>query len=100
MIKGGDFVHKRHKYKVLKDKQNITGEMINFYRTQKGLSAQQLSDKLIMMGLDIHRQAIFAIESGKRTVADYELCLIAEVLGIPTNELLKNFIEQIRKENY
>lgn len=48
-----------------------------------------------MMGLDIHRQAIFAIESGKRTVADYELCLIAEVLGIPTNELLKNFIDQI-----
>ena len=51
--------------------------------------------KLIMMGLDIHRQAIFAIESGKRTVSDYELCLIAEVLGIPTNELLKNFIDQI-----
>ena len=93
-------MHKRHKYKVLENKHNVTGEMINFYRVKKGLSAQELSDKLIMMGLDIHRQAIFAIESGKRTVADYELCLIAEVLEIPTNDLLRNFIEQIRKEDY
>lgn len=91
-------MNKRHKYKLLEDKQNITGEMINYYRLQRGLSAQELSDKLIINGLDIHRQAIFAIESGKRTVADYELCLIAEVLKIPTDELLKNFIEQIRKE--
>ena len=91
-------MNKRHKYKLLEDKQNITGEMINYYRLQRGLSAQELSDKLIIKGLDIHRQAIFAIESGKRTVADYELCLIAEVLKIPTDELLKNFIEQIRKE--
>lgn len=91
-------MNKRHKYKLLEDKQNITGEMINYYRSQRGLSAQELSDKLIIKGLDIHRQAIFAIESGKRTVADYELCLIAEVLKIPTDELLKNFIEQIRKE--
>lgn len=92
-------MQKRHKYKLLKDKQNVAGEMINYYRLKKEMSAQELSDKLIIRGLDLHRQAIFAIESGKRTVTDYELCLIAEVLKIPTNDLLQKFIEQIRNED-
>lgn len=53
----------RNSYKDLNGKRNVTGININYYRTQLGLSAQQLSDKLIIMGLDIHRQAIFAIEA-------------------------------------
>lgn len=91
-------MQKRHKYKLLKDKQNIAGEMINYYRLKQEMSAQDLSDKLIIRGLDLHRQAIFAIESGKRTITDYELCLIAEVLKIPTSDLLQKFIEQIRND--
>ena len=71
----------RNQYKELNGKSNATGSNINYYRTKLGLSAQQLSDKLILLGLDLHRQAIFKIESGKRTVTDYELCIIAEVLG-------------------
>lgn len=88
----------RNQYKNLKGRLNVTGSNINYYRSKKGLSAQQLSDKLMILGLDLHRQSIFAIESGKRTVADYELCLIAEVLQVSTDILLKNFTEEIRKE--
>lgn len=88
----------RNQYKNLKGKLNVTGSNINYYRSKKGLSAQQLSDKLMILGLDLHRQSIFAIETGKRTVADYELCLIAEVLQVSTDTLLKNFTEKIRNE--
>lgn len=89
----------RNKYKELNGKSNVTGSNINYYRTKLGLSAQQLSDKLILLGLDLHRQAIFKIESGKRTVTDYELGIIAEVLGVSTDTLLKQFLDTVKKEN-
>ncbi len=88
----------RNQYVALDGKLNVTGNSINYYRTKKGLSAQQLSDKLIMLGLDIHRQSIFAIESGKRSLTDYELCVIAEILDTTPNELLKSFIEIVRND--
>lgn len=89
----------RNPYKELNGKLNVVGTNINYYRQKIGMSAQQLSDKLIMLGLDIHRQAIFSIESGKRTVTDYELFLIAEVLKVTANDLLNDFKENFRKEN-
>lgn len=48
-------MNSRNKYSILDGKLNVTGTNINYYRLKKGLSAQQLSDKLIMLGLDIHR---------------------------------------------
>ena len=89
--------NKRNSYAILNEKKNVTGNNINYYRNQKGLSAQQLSDKLIMKGLDIHRQAIFKIESGKRTVTDYELCVIADILGLTANDLLSDFSKLINE---
>jgi transcriptional regulator with XRE-family HTH domain len=88
----------RKQFATLGGKLNVTGNNINYYRVQKGLSVQQLSDKLIMLGLDIHRQAIFAIEAGKRSLTDYELCVIAEILGVTSNDLLKDFRERIKNE--
>lgn len=88
----------RNPYIGLKGKLNVTGENINRIRVQQNLSAQQLSDKLIMIGLDIHRQAIYDIESGKRTVADYELCAIAEMLNTSTDILLKDFSKYVKNE--
>lgn len=88
----------RNPYKDLEGKKNVTGASINYYRTKKDYSVQQLSDKLIMLGLDLHRQSIFLIESGKRTVSDYELAAIAEVLGITPNELLSEYIKHLKDE--
>lgn len=88
----------RNKYKALHGKLNVTGENINRIRSEQDMSAQQLSDKLIMIGLDIHRQAIYDIESGKRTVADYELCAIAEMLNVSADILLKDFSKIVKKE--
>lgn len=88
----------RNPYVGLKGKLNVTGENINRIRIQRNLSAQALSDKLILIGLDIHRQAIYDIESGKRTVADYELCAIAEILDTSADILLKDFSKYIGNE--
>ena len=88
----------RNPYKDLDGKKNVTGSNINYYRTKKDYSAQQLSDKLIMLGLDLHRQSIFLIESGKRTVSDYELAAIAEVLDITPNDLLSGYIKHLKDE--
>lgn len=88
----------RNPYTGLKGKLNVTGNNINKFRLEQNLSAQQLSDKLIMIGIDIHRQAIYDIESGKRTVADYELCAIAEILNTSADILLKDFSKYVRKE--
>lgn len=89
----------RNQYKELNGRKNVTGFNINYYRTKKNLSAQQLSDRLIMRGLDLHRQSIFSIESGKRTVTDFELALIAEELEVSTDLLLEKFIKFVRNEN-
>ena len=87
----------RNPYKELKGKLNVSGININKFRNKIGMSAQELSDKLMILGLDIHRQAIYAIETGVRTVSDYELCVIADVLGVTTDELLKPFADTIKK---
>ena len=88
----------RNPYSGLNGKLNVTGTNINRIRIEKNLSAQKLSDKLIMIGLDIHRQAIYDIEAGRRTVADYELCAIAEMLNTSTDILLKEFSQYVKKE--
>lgn len=88
----------RNPYKDLDGKKNVTGSNINYYRIKKNYSVQQLSDRLIMLGLDLHRQSIFLIESGKRTVSDYELAAIAEVLDVTPNDLLAEFSKHLKTE--
>ncbi|MBR0491840.1 MAG: helix-turn-helix transcriptional regulator [Clostridia bacterium] len=88
----------RNQYKDLEGRLNVTGKNINRIRLEKNLSAQQISDRLIMIGIDIHRQAIYDIENGKRTVADYELAAIAEELGVTPNDLLLEYTKHLKDE--
>ena len=89
----------RYQYKELKNKLNVTGSNINLFRNKRNMSAQQLSDKLILKGLELSRAAIYRIEAGKRIVTDYELYLIADVLGITTDELLRPFGKIVNNAN-
>ncbi len=88
----------RNFYKDLDGKRNVTGENINCYRVKKDISAQHLSDRLIMRGIDLHRQSIYLIEAGKRTVADYELAAIAEELDVTPNDLLSTYTKHLKEE--
>lgn len=45
----------------------------------------------MLLDIDISSQSIFDIETGSRTVIDYELCAIAKILNTSTDFLLKDF---------
>lgn len=82
----------------LDGKLNIVGKNIELYREKNNnMSRQALSDKLILMGIDISAQSIFDIEKGTRTVIDYELCAIAKILNATSDELMKDFKEYLDK---
>lgn len=75
----------------LGSKINTTGNYIYFKRKSLQYSRQKLSDKLMLLGIDISSQSIYDIEIGKRTVLDYELCAIAKVLNTSTDDFLRDF---------
>lgn len=80
----------------LNGKLNIVGKNIELYREKNNnMSRQSLSDKLILIGIDISAQSIFDIEKGTRTVIDYELCAIAKILNTTSDELMKDFYDYL-----
>lgn len=79
----------------LNGKLNIVGSNIKFIREQNGLSRQSLSDKLMFLGVDISSQSIFDIETGSRTVIDYELCAISKILNTSSDDLMKDYRKYI-----
>lgn len=74
---------------------NCVGKYIKEIREKNNISRQHLSDQLMILGIDISSDSIFDIETGTRTVVDYELCAIAKVLNIPTDFLLRKFKEYL-----
>ena len=74
---------------------NVTGEEIEKLRKQKNLSRACLSDKLMILGIDINYDGIYKIEKGRRIVKDFELAAIAKVLGTSETALLKKFNENL-----
>ena len=69
-------------------KNNICGEKIAQFRKELKLSQRELADSLQLVGLDIDKNAVQRMESGKRTVSDIELKVIAQALGVTADELL------------
>lgn len=74
---------------------NVVKDKIRFYREKNNYSYQQLSDILMLHGIDIHKQEIYKIEKGIRTVVDYELCGFAKVFNVPLESLVSDFIKKI-----
>lgn len=70
---------------------NISGKNIAKIRkniTPK-MSQRALADKLQLYGLDLDKNAIQRIESGKRFVTDIELLVFSEVLNVSITSLLE-----------
>ena len=70
------------------DRFNLCGERVREARTRAGWSQEQLAAKLQLSGLQIGQMVVSRIETGKRVVPDFELPIIAEVLGVTTDWLL------------
>ena len=71
-------------------KCNVAGENIRILREQAKLSQEKLAARLQLKGLPLNQKAISRIESGDRVVADFELMLLSQVLGVCIYDLLKN----------
>lgn len=77
--------------------RNITGPLIRVEREGLGLTQSDFAAKLQLAGLaHIDRGCLSKIEAGTRSVYDYELAIIAEVLGITTGSLFPQ-VKNIKK---
>jgi len=74
---------------------NVVGKKIQYYRKLNNLSYQGLSDRLMLYGIDIHKQSIYNIEIGVRTVVDYELCGFAKCFNIKVNDLTDDYYNKL-----
>lgn len=83
-------------HKKFEDNLNVISQNLKEIRKSKNISLSKLSDKLMLMGIDISKQSLYRIESNKRSVRDYELAGLAKVLDVSTDELLKNFVQKIQ----
>ncbi|NLT57930.1 MAG: helix-turn-helix transcriptional regulator [Clostridiales bacterium] len=63
------------------------GRNINVIRRSKGLTQEQLSAKLQVVGCDITRSALAKIEVGQRHLYPDELKALKIVFGIPYDDL-------------
>ena len=74
---------------------NVIGKEIQKLRKEKHLSRAALSNKLMMLGIDINYDGIYKIENNRRIVKDFELAAIAKVLETTETKLLENFNKKL-----
>ena len=83
----GEFIMARI---IEREKTNIVGEMVKYYRKERRMSQRALSAKLELMGVYVCRGSISRIEDGSRTVTDIEIYALAKALGVSINDLFSN----------
>ena len=71
-----------------KKPRNVVGPQIRVLRSRRGWSQPVLAAKCQLAGWDVSRDIIARIELRIRWVADFELMLLAQVLGVPVSNLL------------
>lgn len=76
---------------------NVSGKNILKYRKINGWSRLVLSNKLMLLGIDINYDGIYKIENGKRIVKDFELAAFSKVFCVSESELLEDFKKKLGK---
>lgn len=66
------------------------GSNIKKYREMKGLSQRDLSDKLILLGVNLYHSDISRIECNTLFIRDFEQKAICKVLNISYEQLFEN----------
>lgn len=71
-------------------KNNLCGDNVRKLRLAypTKLSQRALADKMQLIGIDVDKNAIQRIESGKRFVTDIELKAFAEIFGVTLDKLV------------
>ena len=72
-------------------KNNLCGDNVRRLRLAypTKLSQRALADKMQILGIDVDKNAIQRIESGKRFVTDIELKALAEIFSVSVDDLLQ-----------
>ncbi|MBR2290090.1 MAG: helix-turn-helix transcriptional regulator [Clostridia bacterium] len=73
---------------------NVISENLKIYRKQKRYSQAELVRDLNLLGINMHKNDIYLIETNQRTVKDYELWGFMKVLEVSFEDLTKG-IEEI-----
>ena len=70
---------------------NLCGRKVALLRRQMQpkVSQRAFTDMLQLAGLDLDKNAVQRMESGQRFVTDIELKILAQVLRVSADELLK-----------
>ena len=66
------------------------GSNIKKYRELKGLSQRDLSDKLILLGVNLYHSDISRIECNTLFIRDFDQKAICKVLNISYEQLFEN----------
>ncbi|MBO7304444.1 MAG: helix-turn-helix transcriptional regulator [Clostridia bacterium] len=71
-------------------RNNLCGDNIRKLRLDfpTKLSQRALADKMQLIGIDVDKNAIQRIESGKRFVTDIELKAFSEIFGVSLDKLI------------
>jgi len=75
--------------KALDGRNNVCGRNVAAVRKARGLSQREVADGLQLLGLDIDKNAVQRIESGKRFVTDIELIALSRFFRLSLEELLQ-----------
>ena len=74
--------------KTAEGRNNICGKNIALIRKKMGISQRELAERLQLSGLDVDKNAIQRIESGKRFVTDIDLLYLSQTLKVSLPQLL------------
>lgn len=77
---------------------NVIGNKIKFYRNSKNISLVTLSNKLMLLGIDIPKNSLQRLENGKRIIKEYELVAIAKILNVPIDILVEDFRKELEEQ--
>lgn len=69
---------------------NVCGKNISALRSELKISQRELADRMQLVGIDIDKNAIQRIESGKRFVTDIEIIAFAKIFSVDYNRLLES----------
>lgn len=78
-----------YKTKSIHGKNNLCGSRIKAYRLKLGnnFSQRKLAEQMQIRGIDIDKNAIQRIESGKRYVNDFELIAFCRFFDVTLEQL-------------
>ena len=69
--------------------RNIIGSNVKGFRITAGITQDDLTARLNVLGIDIDRPMISKIENFSREIVDYEIKAIANALNVSIEDLFK-----------